>query len=97
MTVLKDDSRDDISLISSEDKDHQAGHQPPSPSSGHCSTPSVPPSPLSSDTGSDFSGDEYSNLSSHGGHLDPPSPDEEVHHDVDGIPLSERTLFHENY
>jgi hypothetical protein len=95
IAVLKDDSRDDISLASSEGNNHQARkhtHQLPSPFSGHLTPPSVPSS-SSSDDGSTSSGNTYSNSSSHGSHLHPPSSEEDVELDADQIPLGQKALY----
>ena len=93
--IVKDDSRDDISLASSEGNNHQAKkhtHQLPSPFSGHLTPPSVPSS-SSSDDGSTSSGNTYSNSSSHGSHLHPPSSEEDVELDADQIPLGQKALY----
>jgi hypothetical protein len=83
----KDGSRDDISLASSEEKDTEAQHPmtPPDDSS----QPNTPPSEDESIPESTA----YSDSSLHGSRIETPPPDEDIHVDVDEMPLSECALY----
>jgi cytoskeletal protein RodZ len=99
LIVLKNSSRDNISLTEFDDVVHQtrgqihfpSSHQPTPPTGP--SSPSSPNSDSSESAESDPSSEEYSHSSPHGSHLDPPSSDDENDENVDQIPLGQKTLY----